>query len=455
MYRVRHMLRIGKIRDTITQIALTASIFLLFAASYVLFDLYGSMKKRQEIVNDLAVVNDVRYGLFNVEKWKVIIANVISQKIHEFEIGSNMRENLRAPVENALYKLIDNVEEFMNQENASGNRIQQTVRTFAFNLFFDVEKFKEQVPGWADEVLNQLDAPENRNQIAVFLQEKLDAFFDETVTLNNYDINSYITSKYEIDDYEECVALLAEKSSDLTARSWRLSWLLISLVFVMFLVYFGIASQCRTEMHYYALLLGAVVLLLGGILTPIIDIDARISDFEFLFLGETVRFKDQVIFFQSKSIFDVVSLLIKEGDAQTIGVGMLIFTFSIIFPSIKLTLSALAYRFPKIISENRILNFFVLESAKWSMADVMVIAIFMSYIGFSSLVGAQLEHFSNFDNARLLSTHRHTTLQMGFFIFTAYCMSGIAFGYAAKKLLFINCKIDFAKTSVRVNPCPS
>jgi len=72
------------------------------------------------------------------------------------------------------------------------------------------------------------------------------------------------------------------------------------------------------------------------------------------------------------------------------------------------------------------------------MTDVMVLAIFMSYIGFSSIVGAQLDFISSFEDATILSTHEHTTLQMGFFIFTAYCISGIVFGYVAKKVLSTN-----------------
>jgi len=62
----------------------------------------------------------------------------------------------------------------------------------------------------------------------------------------------------------------------------------------------------------------------------------------------------------------------------------------------------------------------------------------MSYIGFSSIVGSQLDFVSSFENAKILSTPEYTTLQMGFYIFTAYCISGIVFGYVAKKVLTTN-----------------
>ena len=40
---------------------------------------------------------------------------------------------------------------------------------------------------------------------------------------------------------------------------------------------------------------------------------------------------------------------------------------------------------------NRYVHFFAFDSGKWSMADVMVVAIFMAYIGFNSILNDQLK----------------------------------------------------------------
>ena len=438
----------------ISLITLTINFVLLISTASILVNLHKTTEERQEIVADLAVVNDIKYGLFNIDKWKNIVANAISKKVNELALDTNLNETLRAPVENAMYKLIDNVEKYLIQEKETGNLIQRKAKTVAINFVFDAEKFKKQVPDWTNDVVKQINTPQNRNQITKYLKDKLDDIFNETASVNNYDIYSYLTNKYDIEDYDECVTSLTEKSMLLSTQAWRLTWILIILVVAIILIYFATpllystTNNCLNmkstynlyaELHYYILLLSVIVLLMGGLLTPMIDIDARISNVDLLFMGEAIQFKDQVIFFQSKSVLDVVILLMKEGDTQTIGVGILLFTFSIIFPAIKIIFSALTYRFPYLIKKNKILNFFVLESAKWSMADVMVLAIFMSYIGFSSIVGAQLDFISSFDNATILSTHKHTSLQMGFFIFTAYCISGIVFGYVAKAKLIDKC----------------
>jgi hypothetical protein len=216
---------------------------------------------------------------------------------------------------------------------------------------------------------------------------------------------------------------------ELRKAAWLSTWLIILSIVVLFAIYFLTPSLYRNAIHFYSGLLGVMTLLAGGLLTPMIDIDARIAEVNFELLGETILFKNQVLFFESKSIFDVVRILIEQGDAQTAVVGALIFTFSIIFPALKIIISALAYPFPRATNKYSVVRFFALKSGKWSMADVMVVAIFMSYIGFQSLIGAQLNSLGNVRGFNMLSTHEHTTLQMGFFLFTAFCFSGMVFAY--------------------------
>ena len=415
-----------------SRFSLIISIVLLFASTYFVVDIYTKMKERQAIVIDLATVNDISYGLFNLEKWKVFVADIIVKKVNELEFDANLTQTMKGPVSQALYSLIDNVEKFLTKEKEKGNFIQQIVKTVAYDMVFDAQSFKKQVPEWTNEVIRQINTVENRNQVKKYLLDQLNDYLNQTAMVKNFDVEGWLLNKYETENFKECTLNLAEKAKNLNNEAWKLSWILISTVIVMFILYFSNSSKYRTEIHYYVLFLGVITLLAGGVLTPMIDIDARLINVEMILLGEAIQFKDQVIFFQTKSVFDVVELLIKEGNIQTIGVGILIFTFSIIFPLFKFIFSILAYRLPRWVKNNMIPRFFVLESAKWSMADVMVLAIFMAYIGFSTIVGSLLPESNN---NRFLSTHEHTTLQIGFFIFTAYCLCGIVFGYAAKKVL--------------------
>lgn len=416
----------------IAKSTLIFSVILLLLSGYLLSNLYKSTQKRQHISVDLAVINDMRYGIFNVDKWKIFIFDLITKKINELEVDAEMQKTMKVPIENALYGLIDNIEKFLNNDKKSGDWLQNIIKTVAYEVVFDAKKFRKEVPKWANDVVKQINTETNRRQIKGLLLEKINSYLSQT-TSDSFDIQNYLTKKYKIANYDDCVALLTKQSADLQNHSWKLTWLLILISFVLFVAYFATPQLQLTEAHYYVLFSSVIILLLGGLFTPMIDIDARIEDIKFVFLGEPVHFQNQVVFFQSKSVFDVVELLVKHGNVQTVCVGILVFTFSIIFPVFKIIFSALTYRFPKWITKNKITSFFVFKSGKWSMTDVMVIAVFMSYIGFSSILGSQLDTISKYDNVQILSTHKHTALQTGFFLFTAYCISGIIFGYIAKK----------------------
>jgi hypothetical protein len=56
-----------------------------------------------------------------------------------------------------------------------------------------------------------------------------------------------------------------------------------------------------------------MILLIVGLTTTMIEIDARIPKMDLHFLGKEISFKDQGLFFQSKSIIDVVMLLANTG----------------------------------------------------------------------------------------------------------------------------------------------
>jgi Paraquat-inducible protein A len=150
-----------------------------------------------------------------------------------------------------------------------------------------------------------------------------------------------------------------------------------------------------------------------------IEIDARISNISFSILDESVSFQDQVLFFKSKSIVEVVKLMLNPNKIDLLLVGILVLLFSVVFPFSKLISSAIYLYFPKSHS-NTIIQFLVFKTGKWSMADVMVVAIFMSYIGFSGIISEQLkqiEHLAH--NVDILTTNQ-SKLLIGFYAFTTF-----------------------------------
>ena len=131
-----------------------------------------------------------------------------------------------------------------------------------------------------------------------------------------------------------------------------------------------------------------------------------------------------MLFFQSKSILDVVDLLIRTKRFDLVLVGVGIGLFSVVFPVAKL-LATFAYRYGSSLRERAPVRFFALESGKWSMADVFVVAMFLAFLGFDGLTGNQLAALVSDSQYVDVQTQNGTQLGVGFYLFAAFCLAGL------------------------------
>jgi hypothetical protein len=140
----------------------------------------------------------------------------------------------------------------------------------------------------------------------------------------------------------------------------------------------------------------------------------------FVLFDHSVSFLNQILYFQTKSVLDVFWIMITHEDIQMKIVGILMVSFSVIFPVVKLTSSIFYYYNHWNARQNKLVQFFVLKSGKWSMTDVMIIAIFMAYIGFNGIISSQFGKLHSADNEIVLLTTNGTSLQPGFYLFMGY-----------------------------------
>jgi hypothetical protein len=178
----------------------------------------------------------------------------------------------------------------------------------------------------------------------------------------------------------------------------------------------------------------ALVVLFVGLTTPMIEIDARIKEMSFLLIGEKISFHDQVIFFQSKSIIDVVVILIETGKFDSALIGVLILIFSVIFPIGKLLATKLYLLGNLKWRENKVIQFFAFKSGKWSMADVNVVAIFMAYIGFKGILDTQLANLNMKTESLASVSTNQTSLQPGFILFVGFVLFSLILSVILQKI---------------------
>lgn len=391
---------------------------ILIVTIYLTIQVIILSKQNQIEKIDLSEINHIRYGLLNVDEWSEKVAIIMTEKINEFELTPDNRDQLQASVENILYRLIDEVEVLM-EERTSGNF--SGVKRWVAGFAIDVEQLRDSVPSFSAHVLEELNKPETKDALKSYVLDKLNEFVESTFNKDKMEFLNELLRIYGCENKIECQEYLKEL---INSKENYINYMVIVILCIV-LLNFLLNLYPRgplTQFQVSGLLLSSLCLLLAGIITPMIELEARIDLLLFQLIGEEVVFKEQIFFFQSKSITDVVHILITDGSVQMIFVGILIFTFSVLFPSIKLFSSYIYYRNPRNLRENKLIKFFVLKSGKWSMADVIVVAIFMAYIGFNGIVSSQLTNLS--DKAKpveILSTNG-THLVGGFYLFLFFCL---------------------------------
>ena len=113
-------------------------------------------------------------------------------------------------------------------------------------------------------------------------------------------------------------------------------------------------------------------------------------------------------------------------------VGILLGTFSVIFPFLKVLATSIYFYFNR-IGQHPIIKFFALSSTKWSMADVMVVSIFMAYLGLDGVVGSELTKLEEQRDAVNMITSNGTHLEVGFFLFLGFVFSSFVLSILVKK----------------------
>jgi len=393
-------------------------IILLLVSLFCLFIfVYQTDSKKREIKEDLIELSNIKYGLFNVDEWKKILADILTKKIEEFEISGKNRKQMKKKVSDFLYKVIGDLETRYYEQNSSG--ISGFFKSAVASMTGTFDKIKQDIPIFTTQILDFLNDPKNKKAIRAYLIDKLNDYADRTFSKLDYTLHDSIISKYKLADRPSTISFLNTEVDVLQQKSTMYKIYIAVLAILTAIFIFMTKAISKTEF----ILLTAIcfLFLILGLTLPMIEIDARVSEIKLSLLGEQITFQDQVLYYKSKSILEVVKLMIVQGSFDLLLVGFLVFIFSVLFPLSKLISSVYLVSSPD-IGSNKLIHFMVHKTGKWSMADVMVVAIFMSYIGFSGILTEQLKQLDNLSQKMEVLTTNKSSLQIGFFAFTSFAL---------------------------------
>lgn len=393
------------------------SILLLTGIAYLSIIVYWAETEKRQTKEDLIELSKIKYGLFSVDEWKRLLSEIITKKIEDFNLEGTNREKMREEISTFLYKQINEFEERYYEEK--GQTFFGFLQSGVAAVTGTFGELKKNIPMFTDEILNFMNKPKNRKAIREFIIKKLNDHADKTFSKIDYSKHNEIIERYGFEGREHTLSELKLRVDELDNknRPYQIGLTILAIITGLLISF----SKTITKSGYLILATICFIFLLGGLLLPMIEIDARVAEMSFNLLGEPVTFQDQVLYYKSKSILEVIRLMITQSRIDLIFVGLLVLTFSVLFPVAKLV-SLILYLKSKKLETNNFIQFMIFKTGKWSMADVMVIAIFMAYIGFSGIITEQLKQIENItQNIDILTTNKSSLLP-GFFSFTSFAI---------------------------------
>jgi len=402
------------------------SVLLLSWAIYLSVGLIKVGEEAKLYKADYAQLHSVKYGMFNADKWTEQITKIIEEKIDSFDININNREEIEGYINTIIDTFITETERVVKARNQTSvgffEDLLGATKQIITESIIDFADLRRRVPEFTATIIKELEKPENQKRAKKILSKKIKEFMKQKfkATTDMTEFNA-LFKKYHASNVQECTRILSQKmqqTKEIMDETTE-KILLISFVIIVLILLQG----TLTSLNLFTLAATTFNLLAAGIMLPMIDIEAKIIKLYFMVLGNPVVFENQILFFQSKSIHDLVSLLLASPERRMIFVGILLVMFSIIFPTLKLIATTIYYYAKGKLAENAIIRFFALYSTKWSMADVMVVSIFMAYLGLDGVIDSELKKLEEPSNPVNIITTNGTHLEVGFFLFLGFVLS--------------------------------
>jgi len=395
----------------------------LFFAAIVWFSwmIYDNSMKIQDKKEQNAVFFDVSRGVFNPNEWKCKVIQIINGRIDSLDINIQS-EQLVDYVDSCYRSMTKDVRNISISDslidaynNTSGNFFSRGINALS-NFFSSGSDYLSQKG--LDLILQVLEA---------YLLEKIrdnDTVIKDMIKTGVNDaINENLTSNRESSTYtpdcieKEAVVLENYEKEAETLKLYLYLFVALALLYFAYAFIFYRGLENYGKIILFDSIVFSMVCLVLGVLLPMIEINAKIEDLQFTFLGETISFENQFVYFRSKSIFDIVVILFYNN----IFVAVMIFAFSVLTPFTKL-ISSLLILYSEKAAQSKILKGIVMHIGKWSMADVFVVAIFLATLGYQGIISEQMQGIERIENLKTTLNTEQSSTDTGFYFFVAYVL---------------------------------
>lgn len=416
---------------------------LLCGEAYFGYQLHKDSIEQEQIKEDYSMSNNITFGLFSVDQWRDKITAVVNNQVHDFTMTKAQKKALQKEVEEQLHGLISKaVAEINKPQKSLGGKLKK----FAFNQFVDAKDIQAQVPSFSKTIIDKVNSPASHKRLKSIATSKIDQLADQTYDstgVASTAVTKYLYKKYKVSNTNQFNKQINSQLASIRTTTYNYAYGMLACVVIALGLWWLMRKQVKLQSTLFVMsLLFAFILLTVGVTASIIEVDARIQTLNFMLLGEKVAFENQVLFFQSKSILDIVGVLVKQPKPDAIVVGVLMLVFIIILPLLRLIAKGIHVLSSDRLSKNKVVRYLTFELGKWDMADVMVVGILMTYIGLNGILKSQLSNLNIHNSFLTTTTVNDTSLQPGYFIFVVYVMFEMVLSYILKRITTDDEKIE-------------
>jgi Paraquat-inducible protein A len=404
---------------------LAAGIILLLPAIWFAWRTMDGLAKRRDFRTDLAELEHVRYGLLSADQWRAIIGPILNAQVDKLDLKGQSR-NLRPMIEHSLNALLDNIKQQMSAPKPANSKAPTALglgSPMIVNMI--IGSLRPHVPEYANVVLAELAKPQNQKAF----KESVRSVMTDAVknTFSTVDMTTYsaILRRYGCSTGPVCEDSLRNRIQEADAQLNRYYLIVLASAALAFIL-LAAGRRALSRAAVVVLMSFCITMLVVGVLSPMLEVEVRITRLDATLLGSPLEFRDQSLYYRSKTVLEVSRSLIEMHRPAMSLVAVLVILFSVVFPALKMFALSASLFWPSLLRNSRIVKLLAFELSKWSMADVMVLAIFMSFVAFNGVIESGMGTIRAAPAVQQLVIPTNTsTILPGYYLFVGFCLASI------------------------------
>jgi len=395
---------------------------LLLPAFWFSWKTVDSLATRRVLRTDLAEITHARYGILSADQWRSIVGPMLDAQVDKLDLKGQSK-SLRPMVERSLYALLDNIKTQMTSPSAKTPGKPGGANPMLVNMI--VASLRPHVPEYTNVVMVELTKPQTQKSFKDSIRAVLADAVKNTFSATDMTTYNSILKRYGCSSGAVCEETLTRQIDQSNAKLSRYYLIVLASAALAFLLLM-LGRRTLSRGAVAVLMLFCITMLVGGVLSPMLEVEVRITKLDATLLGTPIEFHDQSLYYRSKTVMEVFQTLIHMGRPEMTLVGVLVILFSVVFPALKmLALAACLFR-PSLLRTSRLVKLMAFELSKWSMADVMVLAIFMSFVAFNGVISSAWDGLREMPAVQQVSIPTDASrILPGYYLFIGFCVSSI------------------------------